>query len=515
MERLARRVGLECIWDPPQLGSGGIATRTLIIAGSALALDIDFADNVVKKVSLSFPESPEIVTKHTAEAEGILLRDLQFQKGESPLTKKLDRFAANLERLAQLDKLSVIPGLNCGEAIAGLYESLERLHAWEVERLKEGEMAGREEGYVVKTAMCTRSGRPVMHTRDRVGLSLDYWQEKRRLNTKKEEKTWSLLVECAPSPGLVYTPLRVSKDWISAEVKATATAEEILLEPNGGPPVLDWLEPENTLLPADPPKADMMDVVDAMSGPKLPEVMFLAKFDPPLIVPYALAAQIYRSTNVTVDPFQTTTFDGLLFPHAPEDIDNNESRRIERSSTVHVFSNREKSTIQQKNELWIEKIEYGCTLAELPFSHPRQLVEMLPALRQYAFLATLLAKSFGPGSKPPSQLPTKLEIRSKKLDFAAFMAGAKEEARRTMDVSISTHPVPRLRVVFPWQKGTGDVTFEIGMNGAVGVVAQNLVDAGVDGMGQTRGVGVSDLGAMLEVCEDLGVWVEFVGRRLG
>jgi hypothetical protein len=166
------------------MGSGG-STRTLIIAGSALALDIDFANNVVKKVSLSFPESPEIVTRHTDKAGAILLRDLEFRPTESPLTKMLDRFAANLERLAQLDKLSVIPALNCHEAIAGIYESLEKLHLWEVERLKDvGEMVEKDGDEMERTAMCTKSGKPLMHTRDRLGLSLDYWQEKRRVGGK-------------------------------------------------------------------------------------------------------------------------------------------------------------------------------------------------------------------------------------------------------------------------------------------------------------------------------------------
>jgi hypothetical protein len=130
------------------MGSSG-STRTLIIAGSALALDIDFSDDVVKKVSLSFPESAEIVTRHTQKAGDILLRDLQFAPNESPLTKMLDRFAANLERLATLDKLSVIPGLNCHEAIAGIYESLEKVHKWEVARLKEqDDMAGKDDDYI-------------------------------------------------------------------------------------------------------------------------------------------------------------------------------------------------------------------------------------------------------------------------------------------------------------------------------------------------------------------------------
>ena len=169
IERLARRIGLESLWED-QMGSGG-SMRTLVIAGSALALEVNFSNNVVKKVSLSFPGSPDIVSRHTEKAGEILLRDLQFAPNESPLTKMLDRFAANLERLATLDKLSVIPGLNCHEAIAGIYESLEKLHKWEVARLKEqGDMDGKDEDYITRTAMCTKSGTPIMHTRDRVRI---------------------------------------------------------------------------------------------------------------------------------------------------------------------------------------------------------------------------------------------------------------------------------------------------------------------------------------------------------
>ena len=203
------------------MGSGG-SSRTLIIAGSALALDIDFTNNVVQKVSLAFPESSDIVTRHTEKAGAILLRDLQIKPTESPLTKMLDQFAANLERLALPDKLSVIPGLNCYEAIAGVYESLERLHKWELERLKEnGDYNGKADDYVERAAMCTRSGRPLMHARNRLGLSLDYWEEKRRISKKSSQqvgKTYAILIGCAPIPlGLYETPLslRVSKDWIS------------------------------------------------------------------------------------------------------------------------------------------------------------------------------------------------------------------------------------------------------------------------------------------------------------
>ncbi|CZT41493.1 uncharacterized protein RSE6_01236 [Rhynchosporium secalis] len=509
VERLAIRLGFECLWESTPPG----APRLLIIAGKALALDITFDRNTVEKVALSFPDSPEVVTRHTDRAGEILLRDVQFQAHESPLTKKLDRFAANLEILATLDKLSVVPGLNCHEAIAGLYESVERLHLWEVERLKEtGDMAEKDDAYVIKTAMCTKSGKPIMHTRDRLGLSLDYWQEKRKLSSSKEEKTWSLLLGCAPLPPLGFTPLRVSEHWISADIQKTnATFEDTLLEPDNGP-VLDWLDPANNLIPSgDLPKEDVLDGVDGTLGQNFPEVMFIVKFDPPLVVPYMLASQIYHSTSAPIDPYVTTTFDDLMFPRKPGDEVHSDGRRITRESNITVYSKEEeKSTIVHRNDLWIDKPDYAITLTELPFSHPRQLVQMLPALRQYAFLSTLLNKTFGSNSQPPMKPPQKTEVHSKRAEFADFMSGISTNVK-TMDVSLVTQPHLRLRLTFPFKQSTAEVTFEISFNGTVEVVNENLLkEAGTKAGGLTA----KSLARILEVTEDLGVWLEFVKRRL-
>ncbi|RDL39068.1 Uncharacterized protein BP5553_03408 [Venustampulla echinocandica] len=516
IERLARRMGLECLWET-HMGSGG-SMRTLIIAGSALALDIDFSNNVVKKVALSFPESTEFVTKHTEKAGDILLRDLQLGPNESPLTKMLDRFAANLERLAALDKLSIIPGLNCHEAIAGIYESLERLHIWEAERLREqADMEGKDTAYIERTAMCTKSGKPAMHTRDRLGLSIDYWQSKRRVtptSTKTTERTWSLLVECAPLPALVFPPLRVSQNWISPSIqKAASEVDEIFSQG----PILDWLEPDNMLLPS--VKPDAMEDIDQSSTQKVPEAMFVAKYDPPLIVPMGLAMQIYSSTNANshLDVYQTTTFDGLMFPHSPnESIEPTEARTIETESTVPVFDSKGvKSTQTHRNTLLIEKIDYGRKLTDLPFSHPRQLVEMLPALRQYAFLSTVLGKTFGADSKLITKDPNINPTMSKKAAFADFMSQPpvrKHEAFK-MDVTLTTQPLLRLRVVFPCRKETADVTFDIKLNGVVEVVSQNLLDE--DAESGRKGLIAADLGRMLEITEDLGIWAEYIRRRLG
>ena len=508
------------------MGSGG-STRTLIIAGSALALDIDFSNNIVKKVALSFPDSAETVTRHTEQAGNILLEDLEFKPNESPLTKMLDRFAANLERLAALDTLSVIPGLNCHEAIAGVYESLRRLHRWEVERLKDQEdMTGKGDDFIERMAMCMKSGKPVMHTRDRLGLSLDYWQEKRRValkQPKEAQKTWSLLVGCAPMPSMVYPPLRVSEAWISPNIqKENPPAEDIFLAAEGGL-VLDWLEPENILLPSlDLPKVDAMESINPPPNHKFPDVVFVATFYPPLIVPGRIAMQIHNATGAPMDAYQPGTFDGLMFPPQPEEkLDLGEGRAITRETIVPVFSKHgERSTRVHKNTLFIEKVNYGVTLTEVPFSHPRQLVEMLPALRQYAFLSTILSKSFSSTRKPLPKPEEKLEKMNKKDEFTAFMSQSLPSTETKIDILFSIQPLPRLQVVFPFNNQTANVTFDIKLNGVVEVVSQNVIKevVDVDGNGVGRAaerLKVQDLATMLEIAEDLDIWVEYVRERLG
>lgn len=535
--------------------------RTLIIAGNALALDIDFANNIVQKVSLSFPDAPESVTKHEKMASDILLRDLQLGVGESPLTKMLDRFAANLERLTMLDKLCVIPGLNCHEAVAGIFCSLHKLHNWEVSRLRENDMVGMRDEEIMRAAMCIRSGIPVMHSRERLGLSLDYWQEKRRIPAKGKEqnrKTWSLLVEVAPLPSLVmgvYTPLRVSDKWISDDIHQADPAVDDLFRAaqlREGP-ILDWLEPDNTVLPTSSDnKTDGLDV----GTQKFPEAMFVAKFDPPIIVPYAIAMQIYQSAQSPFDFTETTTFDGLMFPLSPEEAlktSETQSRTIKTERVIPVWDrNGQKKTEEHSNTLFIEKIDYGRRVEEVSFGHPRQLVEILPCLRQFAFLSTVLRKTFGaeensnPKSKSKSENqknsnsnskspePEIINPRTKKQEFELFMKGLtstqapvptpieqKKNHSTHLDVSMILTPIPSLQVVFEFKKRTANVGFEIQGNGEVVVVGENILGGGV-GVGNDRGNGNGnrrlltreDLGRMLEVCEDLGVWVEWVKGRL-
>jgi hypothetical protein len=541
VERLAKRVGLDYVWED-QMGSGG-TIRTLVIAGTGLSLEVDFSNDEVGKVSLSYPESPDIVTKHSSKAAEILLRDLQLGPGESPLTKMLDKFAVNLERLAALDKLSVMPALNCHEAIAGIYESLKRLHEWELSRLKEEhDMREKSAEYITRTALCSKSGRPLMNARQNIGLSLDYWQERhiraREFVVKattpevtEEPKTWSLIVECAPSSSLVYASVRVTDKWISSDIqKANPTADDLIMETGG--PVLDWQEPENILLPSTEPKGDgAMEGIEQdlnASNSKFPDVMFVAKFHPPLVVPYAVASQIYSSTGATMDSYHVPTLDSLFFP--PKADDKNEPdatyRRLRRQQDVMTVEKSGQKVLRiHKNTLAFQKLEYGRTMTELPFSHPRQLVELLPILRQYARISSLLDKSFGSHTDEITLDEDESESQHSVQDeYEAFLSEALSDDtapphfdKLPVDVTVYTQPHPTVRLTFPFRRRTADICFEIGMNGALTVAFENVLDdfdAGEGNTGKQRQLTSADLGRILEISEDLGLFAEFVRRRL-
>lgn len=546
LERLVKRLGMECMWEDDMAG-GGAKPRTLIVAGSALELLIVLLNDAVQSVSLAFPESADIVAKHAEEAGRILLDDLKLAPGQNPLTKRLDRFAANFELLATLDNLSVIPGLNLFEAIGGIYESLERLYRWDLQSMREDPAYnGRDDQYITNMVLCTRNGRPVMHARGRVGLSIDYWKEKRLLPTETDaeaayiqetEKTWGMLISCAPLKDISIPPVRVSDKWISMEVEKVNGPED--LQPGS---VLEWLQPDNTILqPSDPSKAEPdandLGADGLLLGPKFPEVIFKAILNSPLHVPVNVWEEICQIGGALPSAvfMAHVTLDSLLFPVPPgSQQDPNEPRSITVTRKVDVCTGSNEADWSQdthRNRLWIYRPVIGKTLTEIPFSHPQQIISILPLLRQYAFLSTILEKEFGRRQASPAT-PTVEEESVKTTatttnedDYEALMAGVRingqEKAdsasantpRLNVDANFTTYPVPRLSITFPFKQRTASVTLEIHANGHVHVESQNVLDESNSTAPNGKERRPEDLGKMLEVTEDIGEWIEFIRTR--
>ncbi|KAL1873811.1 hypothetical protein VTK73DRAFT_726 [Phialemonium thermophilum] len=548
LERLAKKLGLECLWED-DMGSEP-KSRTLIVAGSALELLIVFSNNVVQSVSLAFPDSSESVTKHAEKAGKILLDDLKLLPGQSPLTKRLNKFAANFEYLATLDKLSIMPGLNLYEAVAGIYDSLTRLYQWDLRKVREDPaFTGKNDQYLTNVVLCTRHGMPRMHARDRVGLSLDYWKEKHLIpppeegplavHVVDEERTWGFLIGCAPMGRLATPPVRVSDRWISADVEKVDMNNEL---PHIGPGVaLDWLEPENTLIQVqDPAKpeggAHTLPGDTSMLGPKLPEVTFSATLDPPLNIPLLLWQQIRQVGGDLTEPgLVYVTLDSLAFPLPPgSHRDPTELRTIRSRRQVNVLVPGSREHVVQrthKNTLYIYKPVYGMTLKDIRFSHPQQLVAMLPFLRQFAFLWTVLGNSFGQAAtapatekaQSPGTEPTTASISTTTTrdEFSKFMNEATKsgasvatgDAPLAIDVTLTVQPVPRLQIVFPFRSSTADVVLQIQVNGQVHVESQNILDDTNSEGANGRRRRPEDIGKLLETIEDIDKWAEFIRTR--
>ena len=361
---------------------------------------VDFKGDVVARVSLSFPTSSDLVSSVARRAARILERDLTpgLRPERLSLNASLAPFAAHLERLARLDKLSS-PQLNCYEAIAGVYSSLGRVFEWEKQRVREGNDGSKVEDdeAAEREVLCKQSGRPRMHAGSRVGLSLEYWMRRRLVRGRKsgdddaavqerdsqeEPMIWAAIIECESSPAELYPSVRVSREWVSERVERAKEPQDELFESPTDGDIIDWLEPASTYV-ADHSSEGMAGVG------KLPDVRFVAVLEPPIIVPLRIAYEVYHTVGIQIpqESLRATTYDGLLLSPSSSSLEEDKTMteeggggrkaRIERE--VMVFD--EKGGAKKRRhtyDVYVPKQDYGRVIEEIPFSHPRQLVRILP-----------------------------------------------------------------------------------------------------------------------------------------
>src|SRR5271170_7436365 len=173
------RESVEKVVQQSTLNFAWLDDNNLSVAGNYVDLEIVFDDarrDSVRDVVLRINTSG--VEEHKKDASAVLQKDLDpsdFDASAAPW-KSLEAFTANLARLAHLDHLSQ-HGLNCFEAVDGLYHSFQRIWAEEKKRLLTKHVLSR---------ICEGTlGRPAMHKKEKLGLSLDYWVENRRIKEAK------------------------------------------------------------------------------------------------------------------------------------------------------------------------------------------------------------------------------------------------------------------------------------------------------------------------------------------
>jgi hypothetical protein len=487
-------------------------------------------------------------------------------------------------------------GVSCYEAIAGVYTSLRKLfeHEKKMALAVLGEDTPNRSHRAEREVLCKRSGRPRPNTGDRLGLNLEYWMDRRHIIPKSRTKApasgkakekmeidsqdqseypedddglktntvYSLTLECEHSPSTLYTPIRISDDWVSDTIEKPVDANDANALDNIilNTPSIDWQEPKPTFLEPPAPSGDD-DAMNLDADPgRLPNIRFVAKFNPPLVVPINTYISLYRSVGVEPpQDFTASTFVGLAL--RPNELDpaitgtagaTTHEIRSMRTTLVRDLDGNEKDTTH-KLSLYVPKMEYSRKIESLPFAHPKQLVEILPILRQYAFTTSLLQASFlETEQKKTTSLPTRPITPDASADVGAF------ENALQLDVNLSyTPPAPRLTLHIPHPKaplpddgsrrplsqaktapsisdllsgllsGSNNsdphaplsVTLDVHANAELVVSEQNVVEGAAPGeqdleKAQQAADRVKRVARALEISGDLGVWGEWVRREV-
>lgn len=565
VERCAKRVGLDTEFEQD----------TLSVAGRALLVDIEFyaGEERVKSVGLSFPGHEQGEGGNTKKKEKW---EKDLKRGADVLEKGLKKgwgtsvqaFAENLESLARMEGLRA-GGCSAFDAVEGVREVLEKIWEKEVTRMGDG-----------REVLCKGSGRPRVHADGKLGLALQYWMERRlvretrrrkaeemmEIDGKEDEdendeeadgKIYAAIIECEASSSELYPSIRISDSWVSDAVERPA---EILPEIDGAlnlPTRTDWQDPPPTLITPDPPRSsDAMNLdPEPSSLPKPPDIRFAVKFEPPIIVPLQTALNIYESVSAPLpqDSIQATSYESMLLPPPstsseksvlPNDSPNSMTK-IQNAPPQH--SSDLQSDRKYQYTLFATP-SYAHAIDVLPFVHPRQLIDILPVLRQWVLVASLLCRCFDDSSSiihNNIKTPNDDHNSSDSSDdgdyddddddeeddddnddgFSAddLLSSLLHRQRRSksklkplaidVNLSLSATEAPRFVVVF--ERGGRRVTvgFCVQLNGEIGNVDVDFPGAGEDNHGgdAQREERKRKVKKVLEVAEDLGVLVRWMG----
>lgn len=607
----------------------------------------------MERVALHFFGLNDVVMEHADAAAEVLHQDLQCPPGGNALACKLDRFADNLERLSRLDKLSVAGAscfeAVCGvyTSLKRLYDHEKRA----AERLNglKGDMLDRyvlckKSGRPQLHTRC-RVGAVLDYWMDLQRLPSR--QEESRSNgeamdvdsssnskgrdtlskppdDQNPDQIYFLAIECEHCPPALYPPIRITADWLSSKDVPEPLPNPSENGEHGDNPFItqrktrtevEWLEPPSAITTA-AENADLINTDEPLSlqpTSQQPKARFVARLEPSLFLPTLFAAQIFAAVDIDSSsdplPVRSETFDSfVLGPPTPKDalstvdsLDQKlsplsmlpEPRHAIYSRTVNAYDHVPKSQEPRKaawqTRLYVPHPDLSQEITSIPFSHPRQLIALLPRLRQYALLARLLRNSFHnnePSTKSPPDAKTNglqdksgtplfmrpprriRRVPDPEAGLNQLLKGGTapstqdhtgrdaERPDNILDVTLTqAYPVPRLNILIAARRTPTPAQQQQKQNGRCADDQENLAlrveilengdvrvegvdgddqddphvqqDADVDmenGTGSAVGRGAAgekkklsdgDLTEGLAVCEDLGVWAEWIASRLG
>lgn len=608
IESLGKRYGMDVQMEPPN--KAGIAEVAVAGFNGSFMVTVGFQYRAgtprgkllnrskvtydefkhIQSATITFADkNAEARRQHDTSANRAIMRTLTLDPGQYYITSRLDKFAKNLERLGRMDKIYGT-GFNALEAVAGVYNALEKLYEHEkkmamtVLNVAKGDIEERVE----KEVLCKKSGRPVMNPRKTVGLCLDYWLKRRKLLNRQREAHkmppseavkaeameidaqedadnriadhfYTLVIECEENPNPeMYPPARVSSAWVSEQIeKQCEDPTEIFGSP------IDWLDPPQTYLTEqNVTNTDSGIPLDSTHIGRLPNVRFVAKLDPPLVLPQSVANNILASVGVNLaEPDNPKTYVSLLLDlDAEEDIAawfTGQTKQHQRLVTVPEVDGKFKDH-RHKNTLFVSKHELGRVLEEIPFTHPKQLVQLLPILRQYVLFNQVLSDTFKDSKSSSSQQanasgsPTPIRMVDVNLipamnpQFSITSTVPRMNlVQHNGDGNEHTSPSLTLEDLLQQTNGGGDgdiempdrstpgdhisAIVEILPNADINILDHSLLQPGEalamlnsesDGnpnatraQEEQRGKVMERLGKALDISNDLGIWIEWMVKE--
>ena len=380
VERVARVQGFEALWDEDNL----------TIAGNIVELDITFD-------SLHQDKVVDVTLKlNSADGESHIQQDattvLKSEVGvDASPPDDLRELSANLQYLAQMDRISVAP--NAFEVVGRLYETFRNI--WEEEKKH---MKTRHQTYhLCKGA----TGRPSIDRRPRLGITLDYWRDRHEdsgpavvgeetVETSESYDTGlkKARIACASGDPQISASLK----WLSSNVLDGAQPDNMLDADVLTVP--DWLDP---LASADNDTTTIdEDMNIEQSAPKMVKTLnahFVCNLEPEVLVPlntvlrlneHQQLVQMDQEKVLSYSRALQTARDAILKGRQDDVVEPRWSRRLlarSGSTKVHSYA---LYPAGQGTELWFYPI------TQFIFSHPRQLAKVTPVLRQYSVLWALL-----------------------------------------------------------------------------------------------------------------------------
>ena len=390
IERVAQCNGFELLPD---------AEKTSVLGHHCVDLELTFdtaeldkVTNVELKINKTQPQEgvetqPEDFERQQTASE-LLLRNLTQPLDQNSPWGNLDTFSANLNYLGQLERLST--KVNCFGAIRGLYETFQSIWLEEKRRLT----WTNELQHVCRGA----SGRMKMDAGRKLGLSADYWRVRQELGEDSESEdskgvglgsnTWTAHVGCEfgePS-------ISPSFAWIADEVLLSESVDRTE-NPAGHPASTPaWKNITPTL---DDEMGD--DSIDKLLD--TPNVRFICTLDPPVYLPLNVLLLLNsESQSIEIDQAK-------ILPHHHVVRKTNETATAAISQLPDTAPRVVRKLLIESPDGIARQRSHGCSLyANQPFwcypldkfsfNHPKQFVDKLAFLRQYARLWQLIGNIF-------------------------------------------------------------------------------------------------------------------------